>query len=553
MSTTRPKLSPSVARKIKVQLGQEAYEEYKRTGFNPLDNPSQDSTLMDGAPESTMSPSISPSSTSTSGYDDVEAGFEAILASGKVALPDADKESMETLKSSEVGDLFRATRTGARFRVQKKYTHGLRLRDNDGARDFTWKDLELLGPFEKIERLEDGPAARRLGDLRAEAEKLGIDCSNFTTVREIEAAMGVKLGEGRDDILDQIAPMLASDDVKKEMDYSFPKPWRTGSIHRKWWDSDQWAAEEKIDGVRIKLHFTKDGIRADSRRADTKTRRFSEKTQNFPHLKVVIPELLGTVIDTEAIIPVKTGVLPSGTRFYGSLPLSTATCNAGPDTAMAIQEKFGPMQFWTFDILRYKGKDVSGEQFSQRRRLLEKVVDQLLLDHPDFGAWLSCTQISYDNKVELYEKIIGGGGEGVILKKLDSKYQEGKRPRDWQKVKAFLEVDAFVTGWIPGENAFTGLVGALKMSVRINGVDHWIASVSQITLEERKAMSMEDGSLRPEYYGRVAVIRGQELTGKNHRFRHAIFVTWREDKAADDCDAYEIIDDLRAMEAVPYG
>jgi ATP-dependent DNA ligase len=74
-----------------------------------------------------------------------------------------------------------------------------------------------------------------------------------------------------------------------------------------------------------------------------------------------------------------------------------------------------------------------------------------------------------------------------------------------------------------------------------------IAAVSQVTLEERKAMTAPDGSLKPEYYNRVVTFRGQQLSDKSYRFRHAVFVGWREDKTPEQCDGYELAEELRTL------
>lgn len=477
----------------------------------------------------------------------------------KVPASPADNQSMnpreqpltiEQLKRLEAGDILQ-DQDGVRHRVQKQNVGGLRLRSNDGAQDFTWYELETGRlTFKQILRSEDGPAARRLGDLRKAAEQMGIDTSNLTTLKEIERAMGEKMAEGRD-VLEQVDPQLASD-AKKLFDYSLPKPWMTPAMQVKYWTDDRWSAEEKLDGVRIKLHWTETAVRADSRRADTKTRLFSEKTPNFLHLmNAHIPALAGTVLDTEAIIPVKSGIMPSGNRFYGCLPLSTATCNAGPDMAAAIQEKFGPMQFHAFDLLFYRGRDIRHWPFWKRRKMLQEVVTYIINHSRAQSAadWLFVTNMALkEDKLPFYESIIAEGGEGVILKDLDAAYETGKRGKSWQKVKRFQEVDAFVTGYIPGKEGNEGLVGALELSVTINenALPTPVAAVSQVTLEERKAMTAPDGSLKPEYYGRVVTFRGQELS-KNGRFRHAIFVTWREDKTKEQCNGYEIVDELLAM------
>jgi hypothetical protein len=71
---------------------------------------------------------------------------------------------------------------------------------------------------------------------------------------------------------------------------------------------------------------------------------------------------------------------------------------------------------------------------------------------------------------------------------------------------------------------------------------HWIGSVSNITMENRIAMTQTgpDGEvqLRPEYYGKVIAISGQEISARAKRLVHPRIERWREGidgKEAEAC------------------
>ncbi|MDH4077252.1 MAG: hypothetical protein OEW29_15080, partial [Acidimicrobiia bacterium] len=53
------------------------------------------------------------------------------------------------------------------------------------------------------------------------------------------------------------------------------------------------------------------------------------------------------------------------------------------------------------------------------------------------------------------------GLEGVVAKRLDSRYQPGGRSREWIKVKVRLHQELVVGGWLPGQGALTGRIGSL--------------------------------------------------------------------------------------------
>jgi ATP-dependent DNA ligase len=591
------KKSAGLARSIKTLLGQSAYERYKQTG--QYDRAALEAARQkkrgDGGPNGGSAPvpakprpsgpsptqaEASPEHQHVASYiaaardsgrapdfmEIVDAGEHAGLDPNKVekevvrqlggqsptqaeVRPDSVPTHSQVTQPAEltgltVGDIVR-DKNGLRIRVQKKNPTGLRIHDAEhGARDQTWDQLHAMG-LKKEEK--GGQAARRIGELRDEAIALGIDVDALSTKKEIEVAIGkVKATTGNE--LDQIDPMLASDDVKKTFDFQAAQPWRAPTTMREYWNNDEWVAGEKYDGVRLKLHITPDGIRADSRRPDTKTRRFSEKSANFGHLQMMdIPALHGTVIDTEGMIPTESGVLPSGTKFHGSLAVTTAATNAGPETSMQIQEKFGPMQFWIFDTIKYKGEDVSQLPFEERRKITEKVRQEIIDAFPPAEQFMHLEQIHEgEDKLKFFESIIGRGGEGVMLKRRSGKYEFGKRSKNMEKVKRFQEVDAFVNGYVPGKGGNEGYVGALELAVKINGKKVGIAAVSQLTEEQRKEFTAPDGSLKKEIYNKVVTFRGQELA-KNGRFRHAILVGFREDKPLEAIDGYEVVDELRKL------
>jgi bifunctional non-homologous end joining protein LigD len=319
------------------------------------------------------------------------------------------------LHSAEAGDLL-FDEGGRQYRVQKNVGTGLRLRSIDGARDYRWDQLEALRLRLDPNAHQGNRAARRLSELRKECELEGIDTSSLLTTSDYERAL---------------------------------------------WDNPEWIAEEKLDGVRIKLHIGAKGSRVDSRRRDTKTRRFSEKSANFPHvLSLAIPELEGTVLDCEGFIPDQ------------PLKIATSTSNAGPDKAREIQDRLGQMHFVAFDVLRINQKDVTGLTWKERRELLDKVVKIIHDLRISTFSWLRTSDWANVDKLSFFENLIADGGEGVMLKREGHRYHQGKRTKDWMKLKRFQEVDAYVTGWKPGEAGNTGLVGALELSVILDGKPH---------------------------------------------------------------------------------
>src|SRR6266540_5457269 len=53
------------------------------------------------------------------------------------------------------------------------------------------------------------------------------------------------------------------------------------------------------------------------------------------------------------------------------------------------------------------------------------------------------------------------GFEGVVAKRLTSRYEAGKRTGAWTKVKNHMRQEFVIGGWVPGEGRRSGRIGAL--------------------------------------------------------------------------------------------
>jgi bifunctional non-homologous end joining protein LigD len=70
------------------------------------------------------------------------------------------------------------------------------------------------------------------------------------------------------------------------------------------------------------------------------------------------------------------------------------------------------------------------------------------------------------------------GLEGVVAKRLDSRYEPGKRSGAWVKVKNARRQEFVVGGWQPGEGGRTGTIGSLLIGYyNDNGELHYAGKV----------------------------------------------------------------------------
>jgi ATP-dependent DNA ligase len=163
---------------------------------------------------------------------------------------------------------------------------------------------------------------------------------------------------------------------------------------------DGWVAEQKLDGTRVMIHITEDDITFSGVNGDPV--KFAAAAQHFDNLKADLFGLLPMVIDGELII--ETGV------------------------------------FWAFDLPYCRGFISPEHALKLRREALGVVVGKL-----DSGLVKIVPQAAgYIQKRRLWDNVANGGGEGIVLKKLDAPYHVGRRTRDVLKVKHLKTVDAVI-------------------------------------------------------------------------------------------------------------
>lgn len=291
-------------------------------------------------------------------------------------------------------------------------------------------------------------------------------------------------------------------------------------------DNSGWCIQEKKDGVRVLLHVTQDGIRVTGRTVSEVNFRLSEFQHNVPHLADGMQALIGTILDGELVCPAH--VVDTGdTITANSLQATTAILATNPDKAKSIQnEHAAELEFHAFDILRYKVQDVTALPLRERLAFLAEALSQAT------NKFIEMVPTDTTDKTIVHEQLLAGNAEGSVWKKLDQPYQHGRRVKHWIKRKRGLEIEAFVSGFKPGNpgRGNRSLVGAVEFSVQDDAQGtRPIAWVSNWADEDRRQLTThQDGSpsLNPSFLNRKALIRGQDIAAKSQRIRHAIFVQW---------------------------
>jgi len=291
-------------------------------------------------------------------------------------------------------------------------------------------------------------------------------------------------------------------------------------------DHHAWIVQQKHDGVRVLLHITKDGIRITGRNLSEVTYRLTEFQDNLLHLHSGWERLAGTILDGELVCP-HANIDTRTTVTSSALQAAVAVLAASSDKAASIQRNNNAfLRLYLFDVLEYRGEDTTKLPLTERLRILEEAVGKTQ------NAFVESVPSYSVNKKAIHNNILDAGGEGTVWKKANAPYEPGKRVSHWLKRKRGLEVEAFVTGFKLGspQRGHSHLIGAIEFSVQERGTIRPIAWVSGWSDQERDVMTWKEPNstptLNPTYFGRSAIVVGQDEAGKSKRIRHARLKQW---------------------------
>ena len=281
-------------------------------------------------------------------------------------------------------------------------------------------------------------------------------------------------------------------------------------------NDSSYAAQEKLDGMRAIIHITNKGIRVFSRSAGVgDPTRPLEKTGSLPHLvSLEFPQLVGTILDAEILVP---GV--------------DSASLAGAIHSKESSGVNGLVKAFVFDVVAYCKDDLHARPLRDRYRYLEFTRTRLHSPHFDFLSWAFSTI----EKKRLHRQVIKNGGEGIMLKNLDSTYAIGSRPANcWYKAKKSMTIDAVVIGFSKGKGKFNEQIGAVRFGQYIDGELVELGQASGMTDIERSEMS----EYPSRYLGKVVRIKGMERL-KSGAIRHPVYAGLNRDKDPRQCIWYQ--------------
>ncbi len=204
-----------------------------------------------------------------------------------------------------------------------------------------------------------------------------------------------------------------------------------------------WAYEIKWDGMRVVAEV--DGTVTAHSANDL------EVADRFPELQGLAGHLAGhrAVLDGEVVVLDDLG-RADFSRLQNRMHVSR------PDKVAALRADH-PVTFVVFDLLHLDDTPTLELPYVDRRALLAELVEP-------GPAWL-VPDHQVDHGQQLFDAAAATGIEGVMAKRLDSRYLPGRRSPSWRKVKVRRRQELVIGGWTAGTGGRAASLGALLVGV----------------------------------------------------------------------------------------
>jgi len=204
-----------------------------------------------------------------------------------------------------------------------------------------------------------------------------------------------------------------------------------------------WLFEVKWDGYRA-LAYVHGGD------VELRSRNDKDLTQRFAH---VAREIAKAVKSPNAVLDGEVCALDEQGRASFS----------------EMQKGSSTLVYYVFDLLELDGEPLVDLPLVERRKRLER-----LLDNRNRTVRLSET---FNDGAALLEAARQQGLEGIMAKRADSRYFEGRRTRDWLKIKTHGRQEFVIAGYTHGGGRRASTFGSLILAVHEGGELTYVGNV----------------------------------------------------------------------------
>ena len=209
--------------------------------------------------------------------------------------------------------------------------------------------------------------------------------------------------------------------------------------------------ETKYDGFRTQFHKKGDEITLFTRRLENVTHAFPDAVdfirRGFPDEDFIAE---GEIV---------------GFRDNKPLPFQTVLQRVRRKYDIHDAMKNVPIKIFLYDLLYFK-EPVVDEPIIKRREILENAVDTSV-DELNLSDIVKVGPENIDDAVELFNKSIAGGHEGIMIKNCAEPYIPGIRGKKMLKFKAEPEtLDAVIVGGTKGIGKRGEFIGSYEIALR---------------------------------------------------------------------------------------
>ncbi|MET3574273.1 DNA ligase D [Bhargavaea ullalensis] len=241
-------------------------------------------------------------------------------------------------------------------------------------------------------------------------------------------------------------------------------------------DGPGWLYEIKYDGFRCLLDWREDRVRLLSRNGHDLAAAFPEIVSYCLEKTGDMSPLLPLLLDGELVHLLNDARSDFPTVSRRSRMRATSTITDAAD-------RF-PCRFAAFDILEEQGRDLRAEPLENRKKSLHKLLETAGFPTDVSAAAPSPVQgiAATKQAEEIRKKLLSGNGEGLVAKRIGSRWTDGIRTTDWMKVKNWRHPPVILTEY-DGENGhFTGCVRDQEKLIPVVSLKHGLSDEEAETL-----------------------------------------------------------------------
>jgi ATP-dependent DNA ligase len=320
-------------------------------------------------------------------------------------------------------------------------------------------------------------------DCRGWINRRGTSSRNCTHTKKLAKELGRTLVDRGEfaylDVFDTTPPAIAADQAAVPLP---PAPMLATATTRttaadfdRTYGGDDWVMEEKLDGHRC-LVVVKDGTVSAWSRPRTGS---TANPRTLPALMVA-----------------QLKNFPDGV-FDGELV-------AAGGKSWDVKAGGSRLVFVAFDVLAVAGRSTVTRSYRERRTVLLDILRSALDEGQTWVTTVESTAVTH----AAVQAVMQRGGEGVILKRVESCYRPGMRSPDWLKVKARQSATLTLTGFAPGKS---GMFSSMQLVDDDGGT-------ATVKVSGNKLLA--DVATAPQsFIGRRVVIAFQERTKSGAYFQ----------------------------------